>query len=74
MFILKKPLYSLYIENTSFEDVTLIGQYMTTDEDFEKTGSNLDGPVPVFDAYDVYYLEGIYKLPVSYPRNHDGSA
>ncbi|MDA3833861.1 MAG: hypothetical protein PF495_10725 [Spirochaetales bacterium] len=71
------PLYSLYIKNNSVKNLTLIGQYMTTDEDFDDQGltnvppplsnSNGDMPAPTTEAYDVTYLEAIYNFATETP-------
>ena len=60
----KKGLYSLFFKNQSIKDLTLDGQYLTTNEE-EKIW---DAPVFVpAGGYDQYYLQAKYKLPLDFP-------
>ncbi|MDX2480452.1 MAG: hypothetical protein QNK24_08945, partial [Desulfuromusa sp.] len=74
---LSDPLFSLYLKNNSVENLTLVGQYMTTDEDFDDqnltnvpppfANTNGDFPSPTGEAYDTYYLEAIYAFATKTP-------
>jgi len=56
--------YSLFFRNTSVKDLTLTGQYLTTDDE------NMKGDAPTTvttGAYDEYYVKANYKLPTDFP-------
>ena len=58
-----KPLYSLFVKNKSFDNLSLEGQYLTTSS---KVANN-DKPVGVSGGYSTYYGAFDYKLPISHP-------
>jgi imipenem/basic amino acid-specific outer membrane pore len=60
----KKPTISLYVKNTSVENLTLEGQYLGVRDD---EGNPNDAPVATNDSYRVYYGAFEYKLPVGMP-------
>lgn len=59
----KKPLYTVFVKNTSLKGVTFEGQYLTTNE---KT-NNGDAPVMTAGGFDQYYARADYKLPIEAP-------
>lgn len=58
-----KPLYSLFVKNTSIDKLSLEGQYLTTDS----KGATGDAPISISGGYSTYYGAFDYKLPVSHP-------
>lgn len=58
-----KGLYTLYVKNNSIENLTLDGQYLTTNE----KGNNGDPAVMTTDGYDEYFLRTNYKINSSIP-------
>lgn len=61
---LEKGIYSVFFKNKSVKDLTLDGQYLTTDEDKRF----YDAPVFIGSGgYDQYYLQAEYKLPIAFP-------
>lgn len=62
------PLFSLFAVNNSIENLTLLGQYMTTSEDeFNHPDGANDMPTIVIEGWDQYLLQATYKLPISQP-------
>lgn len=62
------PLFSLFAVNNSIENLTLLGQYLTTSEDDFNTGNGAnDMPTIVMDGWDEYLLQATYRLPISHP-------
>lgn len=59
----EKGLYSFYFQNKSIKDLTLDGQFLSTDEE----DTNGDAPILVAGGYNQYYLQAQYKLPTSFP-------
>ncbi|MBN2964360.1 OprD family outer membrane porin [Sulfurospirillum sp. T05] len=60
----EKPLYSVFVKNTSIKDVTFEGQYLTTNE------KSFNGDAPALVAvggFDQYYARADYKLPTEHP-------
>ncbi|MFT7002912.1 MAG: imipenem/basic amino acid-specific outer membrane pore [Sulfurimonas sp.] len=57
------PLTSIYINNRSIKNLTLDGQYMTTNQE----GVVGDLPVVIVDGYDQYFARASYKLPITLP-------
>ncbi len=60
------PLYSVFVKNSSVKGLTLIGQFLSTSEDFG-AGNNGDMPVITYEGWDSYLLEANYKLPIQHP-------
>lgn len=62
------PLFSIFAVNNSIENLTLLGQYMTTSEDdFNHPDGANDMPTIVIEGWDQYLLQATYKLPISHP-------
>ena len=62
------PLFSIFAVNNSIENLTLLGQYMTTSEDdFNNADGASDMPTIVIEGWDQYLLQADYKLPISHP-------
>ncbi|RXJ69544.1 porin [Halarcobacter ebronensis] len=57
------PLYSIYIKNNSIPNLTLDGQYLSTNEET----NDGDAPILVSGGFDQYYVRGDYKLPTALP-------
>lgn len=58
-----KPLYSIYIKNSSIENLVIDTQYLTTNEE----DNNGDAPILISGGYDEYFIRTDYKLPISFP-------
>lgn len=62
------PLLSIFAVNNSIENLTLLGQYMTTSEgDFNNSDGNSNMPCLVMEGWDQYLLQATYNLPISHP-------
>ncbi len=59
----EKPLYSLYVKNSSIERLTLEGQYLSTTSEIATN----DTPLTIDGGYSTYYGAFDYKLPTSHP-------
>jgi len=57
------PIYSLYGMNKSVQGLVLTGQYMMTNQE----GNNGDIPAKTLDGYDIFFAQGDYSLPISFP-------
>lgn len=60
----KKPTLSLYIKNSSIENLNLEGQYLGVRDD---EGNPNDAPVATNGSYKIYFGAFEYKLPVGMP-------
>lgn len=60
----KKPTVSLYVKNTSIDNLTLEGQYLGVRDE---VGNPTDAPVATNNSYKTYYGAFNYKLPVGMP-------
>lgn len=62
------PLFSIFAVNNSIENLTLLGQYLTTSEDdFNNPDGANDMPTIVIEGWGEYLLQATYKLPISHP-------